>query len=137
MQHARPDEVVEDENVQDESIQDMVQRFLLGEHRVLEKEVEGEPVAGEREPSRGRFALVERLLKEHRQSQMSPEQLSARLGELQGAEQADQRQQASEMLTRWEEFQLLGEPVPRRDDPYAARPDPRYGDDDPRAKAGA
>jgi hypothetical protein len=137
MQQPRPDQVVQDENVLDESIQDMVERFLLGERRVLEKEAEGEPVAGQREPTRGRFALVDQLYEEHGRSPMSPEQLSARLAALRGAEQSDQRQQASEMFGRWEEFQLLGEPVPRRDDPYAARPDPGYGDDDPRAKAGA
>jgi hypothetical protein len=137
MRHVRPDEVVQDENVLDESIQDMVQRFLLAERRVLEKEAEGEPVAGQRAPTPGRFALVDRLLEAHRQSPMSPAQLSAELARSGAAQQADQRQQASEMLRRWEEFQLLGEPVPRRDDPYAARPDPKYGDDDPRAKAGA
>jgi hypothetical protein len=137
VREVRPDEVVYDENVRDQSIQDMVERFLLGERRVLEKEVEGEAVAGEREPTRGRFTLVDQLLEEHHQRPLSPEELSAKLAALERAQQPDQRQQATEMLSRWQEFQLLGEPVPRRDDPYAARPDPGYGDDDPRAKAGA
>ena len=137
MQGQQPEPRVEDENVRDQSIQDMVERFLLGERRVLEKEIEGEPVAGDREPSSGRFAVVDRLLSEHRQSPMSPEEMSSKLQQLQGGGQDDQRRQASEMSGRWEEFQLLGEPVPRRDDPYATRPDPGYGDDDPRARRGS
>jgi hypothetical protein len=129
--------MVADENALDDSIQDMVDRFLLGERRVLEKEVEGEPVMGDRTPTGGKFELVDRLIREHRGAPLSPEQLTATLSEAASGGRPDQREQAAEMLDRWEEFQLLGEPVPRRDNPYAARPDPGREDDDRRARDGA
>jgi hypothetical protein len=134
--HTSSDSVTRDENPRDDSLQDMVERFLLGERRLLEKEVEGEPVVGHRAPTRGKFALVDYLEQEHRASMMRPEQFEARLAEAANNGQRDQREQAVEMLDRWEEFKLLGQAVPRRDDPYASRPDPGRGENDPRARDG-
>jgi hypothetical protein len=138
--HANEDDLKNrDENVLDESIQDMVQRFLLGERRLLEKEVEGEPTMGERTPTGGKFALVDWLLQEHHRGQMSPEQFEATLrdvanGDPSASSGQDQRAQAREMLDRWDAFHLLGSPVPRRDSAYASRPDPGRDEEDPKAR---
>ena len=100
----------------DDSLEDMVSRFLLGERKLLEKEIEGEPTTGHREPGPERFALVDRLYQEHRRSPMSKDQLEQRLREAAGAG-SEQRDQASQMLARWDQFHLMGQPVAQRN-PY-------------------
>ena len=97
----------------DDSVEDMVSRFLLGERRLLEKEIEGEPRIGQRQPTSDRFALVDQLYREHRQTPLSKDQFEQRLRAAAsgGPEQADQ---AAQMLDRWDQFHLMGQPVAQR-----------------------
>jgi RCD1-SRO-TAF4 (RST) domain-containing protein len=101
----------------DDSLEDMVSRFLLGERKLLEKEIEGEPTAGHREPTPDRFALVDQLYQEHRRSPMSKDQFEQRLRQTAGAAGSEQRDQAAQMLDRWDQFHLMGQPVAQRN-PY-------------------
>ena len=99
----------------DDSLEDMVSRFLLGERKLLEKEIEGEPTIGHREPTADRFALVDQLYQEHRQSPMSKDQFEQRLRQAAGAADSEQRDQAAQMLGRWDQFHLMGQPVAQRE----------------------
>ena len=98
----------------DDSLEDMVSRFLLGERKLLEKEIEGEPTIGHREPTTDRFAFVDALYREHRQSPLSKDAFEQRLRAAadSGSEQGDQ---ARQMLARWDQFHLMGQPVAQRD----------------------
>jgi hypothetical protein len=98
----------------DDSLEDMVSRFLLGERKLLEKEIEGEPTTGHRDPTPGRFALVDRLYREHRQSPLSKDQFEQRLREAAGGGGSEQQDQAAQMLARWDQFHLMGQPVAQR-----------------------
>jgi hypothetical protein len=102
-------------SLQDDAVQDLVQDFLDGERRLLEKEVEGEPTTGSRPPTPGRFALVDRLLAEHARHGTLPEDLDAELDRLANDGDDEQRHQARDMLTRWREFRELGQPLLDRD----------------------
>jgi hypothetical protein len=91
----------------------MVSRFLLGERKLLEKEIEGEPTTGHREPTAERFAFVDQLYQEHRQAPMSKDHFEQRLRQAVGAS-SQQSDQASQMLARWDQFHLMGQPVAQR-----------------------
>ena len=98
----------------DDSLEDMVSRFLLGERRLLEKEIEGEPTIGHREPTGERFALVDGLYQQHRRTPLSDDDLERRLQAAAAAGNADQQDQAAQMLERWADFHLVGQPVAQR-----------------------
>jgi hypothetical protein len=98
-------------SLQDDAVQDLVQDFLDGERRLLEKEAERQPTTGSRPPTRGRFALVDRLLAEHAQRGTLPEDLDAELIRLANDGDGEERQQARDMLTRWRTFRELGQPL--------------------------
>jgi hypothetical protein len=106
----------------DDTVEDMVSRFLLGEQRLLEKEIEGEPTTGQREPTPARFALVNQLYEEHRRSPMSKDELGRTLQQMAGDGSAEQQDQASQMLERWDEHRQLGQTEPRREALAPAQP---------------
>lgn len=98
----------------DDSLEDMVSRFLLGERRLLEKEIEREPTIGHREPTGERFALVDALYAEHRRTPMSDHDFERRLREAAASGDLEQQDQAAQMLDRWADFHLMGQPVAQR-----------------------
>ena len=108
----------------DTSLQDMVSRFLLGERHLLEKEVAGEPTTGERSPTPSRFVLVDELWAQHRRAPMTEEQFSQALQQAAASARPEQADQASQMLTRWQEFRLLGQPEEQRTSLGASRQGP-------------
>lgn len=98
----------------DDSLEDMVSRFLLGERRLLEKEIEGEPTIGHRAPSDERFALVDSLYEQHRQTPFAKDEFERRLQQAAASGLPEQRDQAAQMLDRWADFHLMGQPVAQR-----------------------
>lgn len=98
----------------DDSLEDMVSRFLLGERRLLEKELEGEPTTGQRAPTGARFALVDGLYAEHRRTPLAKDQFAQRLRDAAASSGPEQQDQAAQMLDRWSDFHLMGQPVAQR-----------------------
>jgi hypothetical protein len=101
---------------------DAVREFLLAERRLLEKEATGEPTTGERRPTSERFSLVDNLQEEHARSPMNGYRFEALLRGMAGGKTvrpavgggAEQRDQARQMLERWNDFRLLGQPTAQR-----------------------
>ena len=105
--------------VERDTFEDVVRDFLLSERELLEKELAGEPTTGDRPPTTARFGLVDQLLAEHSRSSMGPDQFETALLRLAESDQSDQRDQATEMLARWQDYRLLDQPTAQRR-PYEA-----------------
>jgi hypothetical protein len=105
-----------------DTFRNVVRDFLLAERRLLEKEREGEPTTGDRPPTAARFALLDSLLQEYGRGPTGRQEFEAVLCDLaDGSSQrlpnvsaAEQQNQAAQMLARWRDFQLLGQPTAQR-----------------------
>lgn len=106
-----------------DTFQNAVRDFLLAERRLLEKECAGEPTTGDRPPTTARFALVDSLLEEYDRGPAGREEFESVLRDLAdgrsrrpagAADAAEQRDQAGQMLARWQDFEPLGQPTAQR-----------------------
>ena len=102
-----------------DTFEDVVRDFLLSERELLEKEAAGEPTTGDRPPTTVRFELVDQLLAEHSRRPMGPDRFETALLRLTECDQPQQRDQATEMLARWQDYRLLDQPTAQRR-PYEA-----------------
>ena len=105
-----------------DTFRNVVRDFLLAERRLLEKEREGEPTTGDRPPTTARFALLDSLLQEYGRGPAGRQEFEAALRDLAAGSgrrlpnvrAAEQQDQAAQMLARWQDFQLLGQPTAQR-----------------------
>jgi hypothetical protein len=106
-----------------DTFEQVVRDFLLGERRLLEKELEGEPTTGERQPTQQRFELVDTLLERYGSASVSPQDFEAVLVDLAEsrsapasdlAGRAEQTDQAAQMLSRWKNYRLIDQPTAQR-----------------------
>jgi hypothetical protein len=106
-----------------DTFEDVVRDFLLGERRLLEKELEGEPTTGERQPTKQRFDLVDTLLERYGSASVRPEDFETALVGLAGSRSplasdsagtAEQADQAAQMLSRWKSYRLIDQPTAQR-----------------------
>jgi hypothetical protein len=106
-----------------DTFEDVVRDFLLGERRLLEKELEGEPTTGERQPTKQRFDLVDTFLHRYGSASVSSQDFEAALVDLADsrggpasdeASAAEQADQAAQMLSRWKSYRLIDQPTAQR-----------------------
>jgi hypothetical protein len=106
-----------------DTFEHLVRDFLLGERRLLEKELEGEPTTGERQPTKQRFDLVDTFLERYGSASVSSRDFEAALVDLadsRGGSASDQigaseqADQAAQMLSRWKSYRLIDQPTAQR-----------------------